>query len=121
MIFTSQIASIFTLTLGFTFCISCGEAVICYECNSRFDPRCGDPFDPYGLGIVNCSLQPRLEHMSSLEPTVCRKISQKDVLESRNLIFNHLISVGARLLHHQITNCRLSGRMKSFVISLVER
>ncbi|XP_063976962.1 uncharacterized protein LOC135162433 [Diachasmimorpha longicaudata] len=77
MIFTSEIAPIFTLALGFTLYISCGEAVICYECNSRFDPRCGDPFDPYGLGIVNCSLQPRLEHMSSLEPTVCRKISQK--------------------------------------------
>lgn len=54
-----------------------GEAIICYQCNSEYDPRCGDPFDPYSLGTVNCSFQPRLEHLSHLEPTLCRKISQK--------------------------------------------
>ncbi|XP_011692397.1 PREDICTED: uncharacterized protein LOC105452727 [Wasmannia auropunctata] len=54
-----------------------GEAIICYQCNSEYDPRCGDPFDPYSLGVVNCSLRPRLEHLSYLEPTLCRKISQK--------------------------------------------
>lgn len=54
-----------------------GEAIICYQCNSEYDPRCGDPFDSYSLGTVNCSFQPRLEHMSHLEPTLCRKISQK--------------------------------------------
>ncbi|XP_053971405.1 uncharacterized protein LOC128872581 [Hylaeus volcanicus] len=54
-----------------------GEAITCYQCNSEYDPRCGDPFDPYSLGTVNCSLQPRLEHLSHLEPTICRKISQK--------------------------------------------
>ncbi|XP_012538129.1 uncharacterized protein LOC105837693 [Monomorium pharaonis] len=54
-----------------------GEAIICYQCNSEYDPRCGDPFDSYSLGTVNCSFQPRLEHLSYLEPTLCRKISQK--------------------------------------------
>lgn len=54
-----------------------GEAIVCYQCNSAFDPRCGDPFDPYSLGTVNCSFQPRLEHLSNLEPVLCRKISQK--------------------------------------------
>ncbi|KAH0945204.1 hypothetical protein HN011_010738 [Eciton burchellii] len=54
-----------------------GEAIICYQCNSEYDPRCGDPFDSYTLGTVNCSFQPRLEHLSLLEPTLCRKISQK--------------------------------------------
>ncbi|EFN85389.1 uncharacterized protein LOC105182373 [Harpegnathos saltator] len=54
-----------------------GEAIICYQCNSEYDPRCGDPFDPYSLGTVNCSFQPRLEHLSQLEPTLCRKISQR--------------------------------------------
>ncbi|XP_017794864.1 PREDICTED: uncharacterized protein LOC108576393 [Habropoda laboriosa] len=54
-----------------------GEGIICYQCNSEYDPRCGDPFDPYTLGTVNCSFQPRLEHLSHLEPTLCRKISQK--------------------------------------------
>ncbi|XP_017880248.1 uncharacterized protein LOC108625055 [Ceratina calcarata] len=54
-----------------------GEAIICYQCNSEYDPRCGDPFNSYSLGTVNCSFQPRLEHMSHLEPSLCRKISQK--------------------------------------------
>ncbi|XP_001603295.2 uncharacterized protein LOC100119541 isoform X2 [Nasonia vitripennis] len=54
-----------------------GAAVICYQCNSEYDPRCGDPFDPYSLGTVNCSFQPRLEHLNHLEPTLCRKITQK--------------------------------------------
>ncbi|XP_058804072.1 uncharacterized protein LOC131671579 [Phymastichus coffea] len=53
-----------------------GEAVVCYQCNSEYDPRCGDPFDPYSLGTVNCSFQPRLEHLD-VEPVLCRKISQK--------------------------------------------
>ncbi|CAK9815599.1 hypothetical protein ANTQUA_LOCUS8513 [Anthophora quadrimaculata] len=54
-----------------------GEGIICYQCNSEYDPRCGDPFDPYTLGTVNCSFQPRLEHLNHLEPTLCRKISQR--------------------------------------------
>lgn len=54
-----------------------GEAIICYQCNSLHDPRCGDPIDPYTLGTVNCSFQPRLEHLNHLEPTLCRKIKQK--------------------------------------------
>ncbi|KAK0182163.1 hypothetical protein PV327_000326 [Microctonus hyperodae] len=53
------------------------DAVVCYQCNSAFDPRCGDPFDPYSLGTVNCSFQQRLEHLNNMEPTLCRKISQK--------------------------------------------
>lgn len=57
-----------------------GAAVICYQCNSEYDPRCGDPFDPYSLGTVNCSFQPRLEHLNHLEPTLCRKITQKGQL-----------------------------------------
>ncbi|KAK1119773.1 hypothetical protein K0M31_013187 [Melipona bicolor] len=54
-----------------------GEAIICYQCNSEYDPRCGDPFDPYSLGTVNCSFQPRLEHLSHEKPVLCRKISQR--------------------------------------------
>lgn len=62
-----------------------GEAIICYQCNSEYDPRCGDPFDPYSLGTVNCSFQPRLEHLSHLEPTLCRKISQRGI--SKKIIY----------------------------------
>ncbi|XP_051170131.1 uncharacterized protein LOC127287325 [Leptopilina boulardi] len=66
-----------TLLLLFLTFFNNGNALTCYQCNSAYDPRCGDPFDPYSLGTVNCSFQPRLEHLKHLEPTVCRKISQK--------------------------------------------
>ncbi|XP_011499583.1 PREDICTED: uncharacterized protein LOC105363551 [Ceratosolen solmsi marchali] len=66
-----------TILLALATIIRHGAAVICYQCNSEYDPRCGDPFDPYSLGTVNCSFQPRLEHLSNLEPTLCRKIRQK--------------------------------------------
>lgn len=62
---------------SFLFFLFSGEAIICYQCNSQYDPRCGDPFDSYSLGTVNCSFRPRLEHLSYLEPTICRKIRQK--------------------------------------------
>ncbi|XP_031634848.1 uncharacterized protein LOC116348117 [Contarinia nasturtii] len=52
-------------------------AIECYQCNSEFDPRCGDPFDPYSLGKVNCSLKTRLEHLPNVEPVLCRKTTQK--------------------------------------------
>lgn len=68
--------------LNFTWLAS--TAIECYECNSGYDPRCGDPFDPYSLGKVNCSLKPRLEHMPNLEPTICRKTSQKSNNENQN-------------------------------------
>ncbi|XP_015515246.1 uncharacterized protein LOC107220945 isoform X1 [Neodiprion lecontei] len=54
-----------------------GDAIVCYQCNSEYDPRCGDPFDPYSLGTVNCSFQPRLEHLGNADPTLCRKTSQR--------------------------------------------
>lgn len=52
-------------------------ALICYHCNSEYDPRCGDPFDAYSLGEVNCSMQESLEHLPNLVPTLCRKTTQK--------------------------------------------
>ncbi|CAH0765161.1 unnamed protein product [Bemisia tabaci] len=53
------------------------SSISCYSCNSAFDPRCADPFDPYSIGIVNCSLRPRLEHLPELEPVICRKTYMK--------------------------------------------
>ncbi|BES87279.1 Hypothetical protein NTJ_00082 [Nesidiocoris tenuis] len=49
----------------------------CYQCNSEYDPRCGDPFDPYALGTVNCSLIEPLEHLQGKKPRICRKNIQK--------------------------------------------
>uniref|UniRef100_A0A1B6KW31 Uncharacterized protein n=1 Tax=Graphocephala atropunctata TaxID=36148 RepID=A0A1B6KW31_9HEMI len=53
------------------------ESIVCYHCNSAYDPRCGDPFDPYSLGKINCSMQAQLEHLPFMEPMVCRKNVQK--------------------------------------------
>ncbi|XP_014261939.1 uncharacterized protein LOC106674023 [Cimex lectularius] len=51
--------------------------IMCYQCNSEYDPRCGDPFDPYSLGKVNCSLVEPLEHLPGQRPSICRKNVQK--------------------------------------------
>lgn len=53
------------------------SALRCYQCNSEYDPRCGDPFDEYSLGQVNCSLKEPLEHLPGSEPVLCRKTRQK--------------------------------------------
>lgn len=55
------------------------SAIECYQCNSEYDPRCGDPFDPYSLGKVNCSLKTRLEHLPNADPILCRKTRQKSI------------------------------------------
>lgn len=53
------------------------SAIECYQCNSEYDPRCGDPFDEYSIGKVNCSLKPPLEHLPGQTPVLCRKTTQK--------------------------------------------
>lgn len=52
------------------------NAIMCYHCNSAYDPRCGDPFDSFSLGQVNCSVTPKPEHITE-EPTLCRKMKQR--------------------------------------------
>lgn len=51
--------------------------ISCYACNSEYDPRCGDPFDPFSIGIINCSLREPLEHLPNEKPRICRKNVQK--------------------------------------------
>lgn len=32
-------------------------AIKCYECNSKLDPRCGEPFDNFTIALVDCEQQ----------------------------------------------------------------
>lgn len=57
--------------------------VSCFECNSAYDPRCGDPFDSYTIGTVNCSLKGLLPHLPDLRPQLCRKTVQFSKLCNR--------------------------------------
>ena len=31
-----------------------GSAIKCWECNSKHDPRCGDPFSNFSIALVDC-------------------------------------------------------------------
>lgn len=55
------------------------SAIMCYHCNSAYDPRCADPFNSFSIGIINCSTQQETEHQKSLglQATLCRKTKQK--------------------------------------------
>lgn len=82
-----QLYVLTTLVIA-TFSFKLGVSITCYSCNSAYDPRCGDPFDPYTLGTVNCSLLPTPEHLLHLEysvPVMCRKLVQK-IYQKRRVI-----------------------------------
>ncbi|XP_075971271.1 UPAR/Ly6 domain-containing protein crok-like [Anticarsia gemmatalis] len=53
------------------------SSILCYDCNSAFDPRCGEHFDSFSLGIINCSLRDPPEHLDAPEPTFCRSIKME--------------------------------------------
>ncbi|CAG9810996.1 unnamed protein product [Chironomus riparius] len=56
------------------------NAIMCYHCNSAYDPRCADPFNSFSLGIINCSMAPVPDHVGSMgieRATLCRKTTQK--------------------------------------------
>ncbi|CAB3255878.1 unnamed protein product [Arctia plantaginis] len=53
------------------------SSILCYDCNSEYDPRCGEHFDPFSLGIINCSLKDPPEHLEVGEPTFCRSIKME--------------------------------------------
>ncbi|XP_039276045.1 uncharacterized protein LOC111058446 [Nilaparvata lugens] len=67
-----------SLLVVLCFVVHKGSSIRCYQCNSEYDPRCGDPFDSYSLGTVNCSMQPALEHLPEMQPSICRKNIQKE-------------------------------------------
>uniref|UniRef100_W8C743 Uncharacterized protein n=1 Tax=Ceratitis capitata TaxID=7213 RepID=W8C743_CERCA len=67
------------LLLGILCCLQATTALMCYDCNSAYDPNCGDPFEPYTLGKVNCTQQEVKEHLKDkyTQPVLCRKTTQK--------------------------------------------
>ncbi|CAH2105249.1 unnamed protein product [Euphydryas editha] len=54
-----------------------GSSIFCYDCNSAFDSRCGEQFDSFSLGVVNCSLRDPPEHIDPVESTFCRVIKME--------------------------------------------
>lgn len=58
-------------------------AIMCYHCNSAYDPRCADPFNSFSIGMINCSTQKPPDHLTDkdLQPTLCRKTTQKGLLK----------------------------------------
>ncbi|XP_063217888.1 uncharacterized protein LOC134528307 [Bacillus rossius redtenbacheri] len=72
-----RIACLLAGVVVFGFLAGTGLGISCYQCNSAYDPRCGDPFDPYSLGAGDCNARPKLTHIHNVEATMCRKITQK--------------------------------------------
>ncbi|CRL03898.1 CLUMA_CG017020, isoform A [Clunio marinus] len=73
-----------TLIIGsviLIFGIKGSTALMCYHCNSAYDPRCEDPFNSFSIATVNCSTLPLPEKTdpngNAYEYTLCRKTSQK--------------------------------------------
>ncbi|XP_045494437.1 uncharacterized protein LOC123693404 [Colias croceus] len=74
---------LFKNIIAFTISLLCSvnyvSAIFCYDCNSAFDPRCGENFDHFNLGVVNCSLKDPLEldHIPPVDATFCRTIKME--------------------------------------------
>ncbi|XP_045527407.1 uncharacterized protein LOC123715998 [Pieris brassicae] len=71
------ISNLFTFSISFLWSVKCASSVLCYDCNSAFDPRCGEGFDHFSLGVVNCSLKDPLDHIAPVESTFCRIIKME--------------------------------------------
>lgn len=58
-------------------------AIKCWECNSNYDKRCGDPFDGDSSAVVDCNQKqhemhflPKQANGSAYTATMCRKTYQ---------------------------------------------
>lgn len=82
--------TLITLLIVCTF-IASGEAIKCWECNSKYDSRCGDTFNNFTTALVDCDMrQDRVEHLDTPEgmeevpkANICRKSTQTVEGETR--------------------------------------
>ncbi|XP_063893187.1 uncharacterized protein LOC110374322 [Helicoverpa armigera] len=71
-------SSVVVFSISLLYCVQYASSILCYDCNSAYDPRCGEEFDSFSLGIINCSLRDPPEHLEpTLEPTFCRSIKME--------------------------------------------
>ncbi|XP_050664569.1 uncharacterized protein LOC126965145 [Leptidea sinapis] len=68
------VSSVTTSLVSILFSVKYASSIFCYDCNSAFDPRCGEEFDHFNLGVVNCSLKDPIDHIPPMESTFCRVI-----------------------------------------------
>ncbi|KAK2725381.1 UPAR/Ly6 domain-containing protein crok-like [Artemia franciscana] len=51
------------------------NALKCYDCNSAFDPRCGENFDNSTIALVDCDQrQANIPGMKDQKATICRRV-----------------------------------------------
>lgn len=70
-----QVVALKFFTISLT--IAAVVGIHCYDCNSFFDPQCGDPFKDYPLGKVDCDELKNNTLPAGSNATFCRKIIQK--------------------------------------------
>ncbi|OQV21565.1 hypothetical protein BV898_04467 [Hypsibius exemplaris] len=111
----------FLATLGILLCLCVFKAsgILCYECNSHYDPRCGDHFDNLTYPLTDC----RYKLKYHLDPwvggaTMCRKMvihihGEKRIVRECAFLgqvgFNDgrwcLERVGTRYIHYSVCQC----------------
>lgn len=57
--------------------IASAVGIHCYDCNSKFDAECADPFNRNGLSNLNCDNKPMHSNASDVKASFCRKVYQK--------------------------------------------
>ncbi|KAG8201727.1 hypothetical protein JTE90_012788 [Oedothorax gibbosus] len=67
---------VFQILLLLGFYLRFGACLHCWECNSKYDPNCGEPFKNATIALADCS-QRFLNDDMDITSTICRKITQK--------------------------------------------
>jgi len=68
---------VFIFVLGFVASFSQLHALKCYECGSKSNSTCGDPFKPDDFELRDCPSAPdHIPNFNDLQALVCRKLKQ---------------------------------------------